>query len=464
MKINFIALSFMTGSSIQRFRQLGPKTRWLQPATRRLVPLAATLLGLLPLSATASTVEIYRTSSQGDRVTLKVKVLDDNRVPILGLKEENFRVETTNNRGRRITLEPPKISVLSPEESQPDPAYIIILLDMSGSMKHEDSGGVKKLDGAINAIREFINLAKADNLPAQISIVPFGEGGESCQYGYQVNEKNLEDNFLEATDSGLEKQLNELINVPVCASTNIYQPLAKAVSYLGKPNRFYQPASDINSEDKPPPKLAVILVSDGFHVSNRLNEQQQFQSLINVLKKNSQVTVHTLGYGESLSQLRHRAICSSSLLNEQLTVDNVSSYCRLRGADINEFIVDQPRLKEIAQATGGIDEFSADAKAVAESLKKFFTTLREYEIIYQQPGADRATIHTTKVFSNSSERGLNNLVSDDKNIRMGNFLYSSLPLSSRIGLFAFSILLGLAGLIPFMRWSQALKEQAESHL
>lgn len=440
---------------------MGYEARWLQPVTRQVVPLAAMLLGFLPLPAIANSVEIYRTSTQGDRVTLRVKVLDNNRVPILGLKEDDFQIETTDNRDRPVTLQSSQINVLSPEESEPEPADIIILLDMSGSMKQEDSGGVKKLDGAVSAIREFISLVKADNLPVQISIAPFGERGDGgCKYSYQVNDKTIKDNFLPATDSGLEQQLNTLASVPVCAATNIYQPLEKSVSYLGK----YQITSDSNSQEQPPPKLAVILLSDGFHVY-RSNEVQEFQSLINVLKQNSQVTVHTLGYGESLSQLRKRARCTPSLLNEQLTVDNISSYCRLLGNNINEFIVDERRLTEIAQATNGIHEFSGDAEAVAESLKKFFKTLREYEIIYQQPGADRARIHQTKVLVNSPKLGLSNLTSELKNIRMGNFLYRSLPLPNRMGILAFSVALGVIGLIiPFMRWSKALKEQAERNL
>ena len=420
-----------------------------------LTALAATLLNLAPIPAIATTVKIDRWSTASDRVTLKVKVLDNNRIPILGLQEQEFSVKTKDKLDHPHTLQFPQIRVLSPEESHPQPTYVAILLDMSGSMKQKDSAGVKKLDGAVNAIRKFIGLVKAENLPVEISIIPFGEG---CNHSYQVTPKIINDNFKSTYDSELEKQLDELAKVPVCAATNIYQPLIKTVNYLG--NRFPQSSSELDSQDQPPPKLSVILLSDGFHV-DRNNEEYQFQKVTDALKQNSQVTVHTLGYGESLAHLQNRASCSKYIPDDRLTVDDVANGCRLLGSDIEEFIVDEARLKEIAQTTGGIHEFPEDAEAVAASLKTFFKTLREYEIIYQQPGGDRASRHPTKIAINSPNRGINNVESETEEIRMINFIYRSLTFTQRFPILIGTVIIGLAGILPFMEWSKKLKQKSD---
>lgn len=53
----------------------------------------ATLLASLPLPAMAASLEITRWRAEGDRVTLRVEVLDDRRIPIQGLKAEDFKVK-----------------------------------------------------------------------------------------------------------------------------------------------------------------------------------------------------------------------------------------------------------------------------------------------------------------------------------------------------------------------------------
>ncbi|HBE20767.1 MAG TPA: VWA domain-containing protein [Cyanobacteria bacterium UBA11149] len=465
MTTNSIALFFMTDFSIPKpnhnkaLKTLAPPSLAGKGAGglgfSPLIALAAILLNLAPTPAIATTVKIDRWSTTSDRVTLKVKVLNNNRIPILGLEEQAFRVKTKDKFGNPHTLQSPEIRVLSPEESHPQQTYVAILLDMSGSMKQKDTARVKKLDGAVNAIRGFINLVKAENLPVDISIIPFGEG---CNHSYQVTTKTIEDNFKSASNSELEKQLDELAKVPVCAATNIYQPLTETVKYLR--NRFPPSPSEIDAQDKPLPKLSVILLSDGFHVY-RNNEPQQFENVINLLKQNSQITVHTLGYGESLAHLRNRAICFKYIPDDRLTVDDVANGCRLPGSDIQEFIVDEDRLKKIAQTTGGIHEFPEDAEAVAKSLKTFFTTLREYEIIYQQPGSDRATIHPTKIEINSPDRGINTLQSETENIRMSNFIYRALTFTQRLPLLILTVFIGLVGVLPFIQWSKKLKQQSD---
>ena len=96
----------------------------------------------------ASSVKIIRWSTQCDRVRLRVRVLDKGNVPIQGLKLENFKITTTGQLGQKIAVEPSQMEFLSSQQSKPDPAYLVMLLDMSGSMKHKDLGGKKKQEEA----------------------------------------------------------------------------------------------------------------------------------------------------------------------------------------------------------------------------------------------------------------------------------------------------------------------------
>ena len=89
----------------------------------------------------ASSVEIVRWSTQCDNVKLRVKAVDDSNVPIQGLKAKDFQFKTTNAQGQQITLKPSQINFIPSQQSQPDPAYLVMLLDMSGSMKNQDLAG-----------------------------------------------------------------------------------------------------------------------------------------------------------------------------------------------------------------------------------------------------------------------------------------------------------------------------------
>ena len=432
----------MTDSSTHRLKRIAIvflMTLWSQPVL-------------------ASSVEIVRWSTQCDSVRLRVKAIDESNVPIQGLKANEFQLKTTNARGEQITLKPSQIKFLSSQQSQPDPAYIVMLVDMSGSMRQSDLAGKKKQEEAVNAIREVIRDIRAENMPVQISIVPFGEGGKNCE-GFKVDTGVISGKLVKASDSQLDQQLDALAAVNVCAYTKIYEPLGEAVRYLGSTN-FDQSSNQLIGQ-QPPPRLAVILLSDGYDIS-RSDETKRFKNLINVLQQYPQVTVHTMGYGETLRQLRDRSNCYLS--DSQLTVNNVSGSCQLPGKDINEFIVDEKRLNEIAQATGGIYRLPGNAKEVVETLRTFLTTLRQYEIIYRQPGSDRASLHQTTVGVMAPSRQLN-LTTEAEPIRMSNFNYCPLPLSNRLKILVVTlILLGLPGLLLFISWSKKLKSQAETLL
>ncbi|MDB9307920.1 hypothetical protein PN471_04520 [Aphanizomenon sp. CS-733/32] len=69
-------------------------------------------------------------------------------------------------------------------------------------MNQVDSGGTKKIAGAINAIRQFTKISGERGGNTQISIVPFGKAGSKCPES-PVNEETL-DKFLAANDFKLQ--------------------------------------------------------------------------------------------------------------------------------------------------------------------------------------------------------------------------------------------------------------------
>jgi len=420
--------------------------------TRRLRKIAIILLmGLWSQPVLANSVEIVRWSTQCDNVKLRVKVVDDSNVPIEGLKAQDFRIQTTNAMGQEIILQSSQIKFISSQQSEPDPAYLVMLVDMSGSMRQSDLAGKQKQEEAVNAIREVIHDIRSENMPVHIAIVPFGEGGKNCE-GFRVDTDIISGNLVKASNSQLDQKLDDLAAINVCASTKIYEPLGEVVSYLGETN-FSQSSNELIGQE-PPPRLAVILLSDGYDIS-RSDEIQRFDNLMNIFYQYPQVTVHTMGYGETLRQLRDRSNCYLS--DSQLTVEKVSSACRLPGKDINEFIIDESRLNEIAQATGGIYRLPGNAEEVVETLRTFLTTLREYEMIYQQPGSDRASLHQTTVGVIDLDRDLE-LTAEPETIRMSNFNYCPLPFTRRFNILTVTLIfLGLPGLLLFRGWSKKLK-------
>jgi hypothetical protein len=168
----------------------------------------------------------------------------------------------------------------------------------------------------------------------------------------------------EAEIETIDERVKDLSSSPTNAGTNLYDPLKEAVQYLGENSeeltRQANSSNDLRKDEPQiPPKLAVMLLSDGYHNSKRKTEDQQFANLEKVFKKYPTVRVYTLGYGESLKQLRDRATkCNipNSWLEKKQAVDLIQS-CKLPSGDISNYIVDQPRLKQIAELTGGISKF-----------------------------------------------------------------------------------------------------------
>ncbi|MFM7559796.1 vWA domain-containing protein [Cylindrospermopsis raciborskii] len=221
------------------------------------LPLSLFLMSSLisPTLAVIKKAEIVDSPTiKDDRVTIKIKVLGEESRPVMGLERNNFELKLD---GKKFKFKPKDWK--SPEETVPPPAWIIVLLDFSGSMNQTDSGGSKKITGAINAIGQFAKVSSERGGDTQISIVPFGEAGKNCPE-YPVDKDTL-DKFISASDFKLQNSLEYLSTLNPCGSTNLYQPLKKALQFLGNPEdpRFTLPE---NSSD-PQPRLSIILLSDG---------------------------------------------------------------------------------------------------------------------------------------------------------------------------------------------------------
>ncbi|HLP91205.1 MAG TPA: vWA domain-containing protein [Nostocaceae cyanobacterium] len=438
------------------------------------------LLILLPFPTLANyKINVSSRPPDEDIITLKVQVLDEQNIPIENLTAADFKIETAkiqqrDSQGNPINLQFSPINklVLTPpsEELKPDPAYVVILLDMSGSMIENDASGVKKLDGAIKAIRGFVQLVRDNNLPVHIALVPFNAQGES-RCNYTVDQDIIDKSLLPAIDQRLDNLIQILANAQVCGSTDLYNPLKETVSFLGNPGNFSQSNHSNNleslEENQPviPPKLAVFLLSDGYHsINQRAREKEEFADLEQVLQKNPAVKVYTLGYGESLINLRDRAKCryiNDSELEQENAVDLIRQRCQL--SDLIKFIVDQPRLKQIAALTGGISAFPENENQAVSSLETFFKALREYELRYKQPGAEPAEEYQIKISVKSSQRGIE---TDPQviNMRIPVF-FVKLPLfPDRLIILILTLAMLGGGLWYFKRWSNQLKQDAERWL
>lgn len=375
-----------------------------------------------------------------DRVTVRIKVKGAQERPVMGLEDTDFNLKVD---GDEVNFNSQDWK--SPEESTPPPVWIVVLLDMSGSMESK-SQNTRKLDGAINAIRQLIKVSSQRGKNTQIAIVPFGEPGPSCSNGYPINQKSL-DNFFAARDAKLNNYLDNLQAETPCASTNLYEPLKKTIRFLGNTENtnFYPP----EDSGKTQPRLSVILVSDGYH--NKGNEAQEFQRLTTLLKRNNNIIIHTLGYGLTPKQLGEKYKLGRTVTRADIGEGS--------GKVPPEEFVDKQRLAQIAKLTGGIAEFSGDAEAIAENLQLFLNSLLgEYEITYTHPNAERGSKHQVQVVVNS--QGDEPVESSPKGYTIPVF-GRSLPLAVRIAMLGIlSALILLGGVLPFYLWGKRLKQEA----
>jgi len=415
----------------------------------------------------APSVEISSYEATQGKVKLKFNVWADGKIPIEGLTAEDFRLETNKSEDGSVFQfdNPNELNLLEPGQGNPDPANVIILLDMSGSMTENDASDKEKFKSAIDGIKRFIELIRTDKIPAQIALVPFGDKaeGSDCSNTYAVNSEVIKSNFLDATTNQpeLEKQIATLSSVTPCSATNLYDPLREAVEYLGK---NAQPSTPRFGETIQP-RQVVVLFSDGFHSINRHQEPVQFSQLTKTLQQYPQVKVNTIGYGEPLTKLRDRTIDCQGISDTQLSQSpdgvNILSNCRLAsGAGVIKFIMDQPRLTEIAAIANGRSLFPQTADEVGAALKEIFKSLRQYELEYDQPDAQPGDKYKVKLSVNDAPLGLN-ADSQPFDVRIPQYGYRTLPMLLRIGILIATIAALVGTLSLFQQWSKKKKKEAE---
>lgn len=404
------------------------------------------------------------------KVTLRLKAYDQNNKPVMGLQKDDFKLtvcppKADPQAGKCQTLNQADINWRIPQPEELPPAWVVVLLDFSGSMKQLDSSGEKtKLEGAIAAIRKFNQDLAKRGANTKISIVPFGKGGKNCP-GNQVTKKEL-DNFILAGDEKVEQTLKNLENQldSLCAATDIYEPLRQAVQFFGNSeDTRFNPQVDLNL---PQPRRSIILLSDGYHsiYGSQENEPeleaQDFEKLVFMLKSYPNITVHTLGYGLTPQQLQRKYG-----LRQPPTIRDIS---KRGGEKLNtpeeltllaaEEFVDQNRLQQIAQVTRGIAQFSGNADEISTSLNEFLEALfDEYEINYIQPtNADRGSLHNVQVSLNLP----NESVDSQQKPYVFPWVSRSLPLITRMIIFLLdlTVLLG-GGVIPFLLWAKSIQRE-----
>lgn len=400
------------------------------------------LLALCPSSPAWSQVKnaeiIGSPLVEDDRIIIRIKVTDNNDRPVVNLEDIHFELTVDDKEfDGGLDWE-------SPEEAEPPPAWIIILLDYSGSMQQQDLSGITKLAGAIKAIREFIGILQDRGGNTQVAIVPFGDAGKNCK-GYPVKNESL-DKFFPARDAKLSNYLKFLGDQTPCASTNIYEPLTRAIRFFGDQQdpRFFLP----EDSREPQPRLGIILLSDGYH--NKPNEPRDFENLKKRLSRNDRITVHTLGYGLTPEQL-----------GQQYELDGPATREDVRAGRVPEVeFVDRDRLAEIARVTGGVAEFSPDAVNAAEKLKVFLDALLgEYQISYIEPNPERGSKHDVRVVVIDTDDS-SRVESESKSYTITVF-GRSLSFRTRITmLLTIFAVLAVAGVLPFWLWARNLKQEA----
>jgi hypothetical protein len=380
----------------------------------------------------------------GDQVKIYLEVRQADNKPVVGLHKQDFQINLDGKSLKEFRWK-------SPEQSVSPPAWIIVLLDMSGSMKSPDSSGTPKLHGALQAIRELIKSSARRSGNTQISIVPFGEKGKGCLGFEEYKDPAKVDNFFSARDVKLKNYLDYLENQVPCASTNIYEPVKQSLEILGnqKDLRFHVMTNE-DHPNQPKPRLSIILLTDGYQ--NTPNEAIEFKDLMDILdddQKNSDnpIIVHTLGYGLSAEQLGKKYNLGYRASRGDIKAKRIPE----------EEYVDQEKMEKIANSTGGIAEFSANAKQISQRLQLFLDSLLgQYEISYTQPQSERGSKHQVRI---SVDR-----VSSKKVDYTITVFGRSLPLRYRLLMLGLTlVLMGLGGLLPFIWWGRRLKaEQNQS--
>lgn len=398
--------------------------------------------------------EIIRQNEQQGEVTLRVKVTGDEKKPIMGLKKEDFDLTVVDTNTKKIVspFDPDNsysdipFKFKTPQEATPPPAYILVLLDMSGSMKcstdlssketcnNNIPKGKRKLDVAVSALQTFIDEAQKRGGNTNIAVVPFGYG---CDY-QPIRKTDELDKFYNVSDAKVKNALNNLALKNPCDATNIYHSLEKSIEFLTNAGdkRFY-PVDDKGNPLEPKPRLAVILLTDGFDTDpeykrNRDKQKQTLEEFKKKLRDNDQLTIHTLGYGLPFNALRKKYAGRSIPENEYLDVDG---------------------LRKISQVTpNGIFAISGKEDEISKALSTFLDSiLGEYEITYQHPNPQRARVYQVSTVADK-------VVSQPEEYRVTVF-GRTVSVPTYFGSVGLIAMLAGCWFIPYTLWKKKLQEE-----
>lgn len=412
----------------------------------------SSILGLflaLSLPTLAATeVKIEGSPSKGNVVSLEVSVTD-NGEPIDNLQERDFKVLAD---GR-----PQKIVRVTPFQASATPTNLVILLDTSNSMEAEDSTGIKRKQGAIEAIRGIQETFK--NAPVRVKLIPFGEGGSGCRQTpssvpLPVGKALQSEEFLSLENSRFSNKLDRLESLKFCTSTDLYTPLIETLDYLGEEQE--KPASAAEK----PARFAIILLSDGFHSYNRTcsnnTEIGLRRELGEVAQRVNNIPIYTIGYGLTRRQLRTFLEKELNTPNPPLNAqDFICQYeDNYKFSQIAQKFIDHQSLNYISKLTGGDYQPFETATEVAATIEKFVKKiLGKYEVEYVQKPAEPGQPNSVVV-----EMPQLDVRSEAKTVTLNHWSYY---LFSGQVLAVFAVL-GVGGLIvwgvTFLNWSKSLKK------
>jgi len=417
--------------------------------------------------------EIVRLTAKNNDITLRLKVTGDENRPIMNLEKQDFHLKVVDTKkGNIVSPSDNNYSNIpfnwkSPEETVPPPAYIVVLLDFSGSMncsndlKSEEDckkvpKGQRKIDAAISALQAFIESAKKRGGNTNITIVPFGfvtpeynKRDPKCLKSLPPFQATLH-NFLNVNkDDAIQGFFKDLATRIPCTETNIYDSLNESLTFLtDSSNKTFYPVDDRGKAIEPKPRLSVILLTDGYDTQYKTQgeQDQQFKKLKELLQKNPEIIIHTLGYGLTPQQLGEKYQLGHPATRRDITTENPPEKHKVP----EEEYVDQEIMKKIATMTGGLSEFSADPKEVTARLQLFLNALLgEYEINYTHPNPERARIYQIS----TNVAGVNSDAQEYRN------LGQNTPVNIYCGMWGLLILFSGLWFIPYEIWRKKLEEE-----
>jgi hypothetical protein len=371
-----------------------------------------------------------------DKVTLRVKVTKDNKLQS-NLKAQDFSVYIDCKSDDVKDCKPINLEDWrNPKESTPVPTKIVVLLDLSGSMKELDKGREPKLQGAIDAIKQFTQVLATRGGDTQMVIVPFSDKSQytKCEDDLVTNEAlnrfapansqqhqqdidklqrelNQELFYKRAKKNNQKITRSEDTKSRICGETNLYQSLANTISFLGNINQQTENINQSNNSQSPnsnqnQPKLHIVLLSDGFNTvpfadNSDICDPSHFDKLKTEYLQRyiGKITIHTVGYGRTPRELGADPDYAKVLQDKPAECTDIAKFTneKIREQFKSE-LVDQQHLQEIAELTRGISEFSGNSQEIAKRFIEILDTITgQYQMTYTQEGADTADQHNVRI-------------------------------------------------------------------